>query len=314
MPVNARDNSGKMVFFEKVVGWIRKKPLWSILLFSLLLRIIYLSFKFPLWWDSHIYIGMGKYIFSSGELGIWESFRPVIHPFVIGLFWKMGLDPILIGKMLDLVFSVLIIYLTYLIAEKAFNQKAAIFSSLILSVTPIFLKLNGLVLSEPLALFLGLMGVYLYINSKRTISRLAAGLLLGLAFLTKFTFGIFLLAVILNILITKNKLWPKVKEITALSFGFFILLGPYLLLNYYYLYGDVFGTFKYSTQIATASVWNYGSGISYYFFHFFLYNPLLLFFFGYFFIFFKQKLFKEDNQRLIFSISLLTLIYFFYLP
>ena len=300
-----------MKVLDKLIEKAKKRPLLAVLLFSLLLRLVYLLFDFPLWWDSHIYIGMGKYIFSSGEIGVWESFRPVIHPFVIGLFWKLGLNPVIIGKILDVILSLAVIYLTYLIAEKVFSENIAILSALVLTVTPIFIKLTGLILSEPLALSFGLLGIYLFIKNKSYLNLFIAGLLLGLAFLTKFPFGIFFLAVILILLFVNEELLLKIKKILPMVLGFTVVLAPYLFFNHYF-YGDMLWAFKYSSEIAAASGWNYGSGIFYYFYKFFF--LLILFFFGAAYLFFKSRQFKEKEKRLLFLIPILTLLYFVYLP
>src|SRR3989344_2899556 len=205
-----------MKVLDQLIEKAKKRPLRAVFLFSLLLRLVYLLFNFQLWWDSHVYIGMGKYIFSSGELGFWESFRPVIHPFFLGLFWKAGFNIIILGKILDVVLSLMVIYFTYKIAETVFSRKVAVISSLILSLMPVFVILTGLILSEPLALTLGLGGIYVFITAKRAISLIPAGIILGLAFLTKFPLGIFFGSTLLILFLRKNSYLSKIKEIAFL--------------------------------------------------------------------------------------------------
>src|SRR3989338_4913484 len=106
MPVKAKENGTRnevkvteaSIFLrkkgEKFQQQWKKHPLALILVFSLFIRLMYIALNYPLWWDSHIYISIGKYIFSSGEIGIWESFRPLLHPFLLGIFWKLGFNPI----------------------------------------------------------------------------------------------------------------------------------------------------------------------------------------------------------------------------
>src|SRR3989338_5187944 len=126
----------------------QEKPFLAIILFSLLLRIIYTFVSYPLWWDSHIYIGIGKYIFSSGEIGVWESFRPLIHSLLLGLAWKLGINPTIFGKVLDIILSTLAVALLYIIAKRLFDKKVAIISALLFSLTPLFIMLTGLILTE----------------------------------------------------------------------------------------------------------------------------------------------------------------------
>ena len=114
------------------LGWII-----GILIFAFLIRLIFL-FKSPmLWWDSTVYIGMAKYIFSIGNIGLWEYFRPLLWPIILGLGWKSGASPLLFGKIIQILFSLAIIFFTYEIARKIFNKKIAFFSALLLAVNPL---------------------------------------------------------------------------------------------------------------------------------------------------------------------------------
>ena len=40
-------------------------------------------------WDESVYMGMGKYIYSNGQIGLWEDIRPIVLPLILGLFWKV---------------------------------------------------------------------------------------------------------------------------------------------------------------------------------------------------------------------------------
>src|SRR3989338_1546051 len=111
---------------SRVKAVVIEYPLFFILFFAFLVRVIYLFLNYPLWWDSHVYIGMGKYIFSGGQLGIWEVFRPILYPLLLGLFWKFGFNPIIFGKIMDLLLSLICIYLVYKIAKEVFNEKVAL--------------------------------------------------------------------------------------------------------------------------------------------------------------------------------------------
>ena len=110
-----------------------------------LILILFLSVYFfhfdpnaDLWWDSSVYIGMGKYIYSAGEVGLYEASRPLVWPLMLGFFWKLGLDVILCGRLLVLIFGVGTIILTYLMAYELFDRKIALLSSLFLAFSPTF--------------------------------------------------------------------------------------------------------------------------------------------------------------------------------
>ena len=291
-----------------------KRPVVYILLISLIVRLLYLLADHPLWWDSHVYIGMGKYILSVGQFGIWESFRPLVHPTLIGTLWKAGIDPIFGGKCLDLIFSLIAILLLFKISDKIFNRKIAIISSLIFSLTPVFIMHTGLILTEPLALTLGLLGIYISLDNKKKWSLFFSGISLGLAFLTKFTMGIFFAAILIGLLLKKEQMILKIKGLSLIFLGFALSIIPYMAFNYF-RYPNLFEPFISGSWIVTTSIWLYGNGYTYYLRNFFLTNPLYLFFFPYLYYFFKEKEWRNNNKTTFVLISVLTLIYFtFFVP
>ena len=290
-----------------------KNPLWIILGVSLIVRLLYLLRNNPLWWDSHVYISMGKYLFSNGELGFWESFRPLIHPFLLGLFWKIGFSPVVIGKILDLIFSLITVGLVYHITQKIWNQPIAAMAAVIFSFTPFFIIFTGILLADPLALMFGLLGI-LFLLEKPTLPRYAmSGFFLALSFLTRFPQGIWFAVGGILIILRHTNWITKIKNSFAYLMGFVIPIIPYLLLNYSF-YQDPFIPFTAGSWIVTTSTWLYGSGISFYVTHFFLTNPLFLFFFGYIFLFIKEKLWKNNAHIFVLGIIALTFIYFLTVP
>lgn len=316
----------------------RTKPLFSILLLilllSLIIRLLYVLLNYPLWWDSHIYVSIGKYIFSSGELGIWETFRPLIHPFILGLFWNLKLNPFIVGKFLDIVFSTVAVYLTYLIGKNVFDKKTGLVAAFVFSLTPIFLMIAGLILSDPLALTFGLGGIYLLTknsgmknadkknhlnkNLPAALNIFLGGLLLALGFLTRFPMGIwfgaaFLIFIFSALTCKKKELSGRLKKTLLITSGFLIPVIPYFLFNYA-RYGNPFTPLISGSEIVTTATWLYGKGISFYFFEFFLANPIyLLFFFG-IYLLFRKRLWTNTDKLILYLIPVLAIIYFIYVP
>lgn len=303
--------------FHKTKEYYLKKPVFNLLLLSFILRIFYLTLSNPLWWDAYVYIGIGKFIYSHGKIGIWESFRPLVHPFILGTFWKLGLNPIIIGKLLDLIFSLISIYLVYLIGKKIYNHQTGLIAAWLFSLAPLFIMFTGLILTEPLAILLALLGFYYWIdyttNKKSTIKLFCAGLILGFSFLTKFPQGLFFGGIVLTMLIYKQKILSKLKNIIVLTGGFLLPIIPYLILNNH-LYNSPFEPFTSGSWIVTTATWLYGTGITYYFTHFFLSSPLYLFFFVYLYLFIKEKWYHAESQMALIIITILTIAYFTYVP
>jgi len=64
--------------------------LYSILIFFIISKILFLLYENNVWWDAAVYIGMGKYIFSLGDAGFWEASRPIVWPIILGFLWKIN--------------------------------------------------------------------------------------------------------------------------------------------------------------------------------------------------------------------------------
>ena len=47
-----------------------RRDIVAVLIGSLLMRAFFLLEEHPIWWDGAVYIGMGKYIASFGEMGL----------------------------------------------------------------------------------------------------------------------------------------------------------------------------------------------------------------------------------------------------
>jgi len=252
---------------------IRKhKVFFFILLLFFILKIYSLFVVHDIWWDSSIFLGMGKYIYSSGEIGLWESSRPLVWPLFLGFFWKIGLDAILFGKLLMILFSSGILILTYLIALDIFNKKIAIFSSLFLALSSTFFLFNNILHTDIPSTFFVLSGFYLFIKKQYNLS----GLFLGIAFMTRF-FQIFIfipLTLILFYLFLKKKVPYRV--LFYFSLFFLIPVVPYLILNYF-LYNDIFHPFALQAFMSKFTGWVFFQPFYFYFINLVKENILTLF-------------------------------------
>src|SRR3989338_3367720 len=206
-----------------------KKNILIILILSLffLTNLSLLFFQENIWWDSAVYIGMGKYAYSSGDSGLWEASRPLAWPLITGFFWKLGFG-ILFFRILSLFFAVACIYLVYSIAENIFNRKIALFSALFLAFSPTFYFFSTSMLSEMPSLFFALLSVYFFINKKYFF----AGLLSGIAFMARFLQLFVFMALFIILLSYFRKDRQFFKYISKFLIGFLIILTPYLTLNY----------------------------------------------------------------------------------
>jgi|TARA_Y100000310_G_scaffold345860_1_gene471644 4-amino-4-deoxy-L-arabinose transferase-like glycosyltransferase len=259
-----------------------------IIIFFVFIFSLHLNPDADLWWDSSVYINMGKYIYSSGEAGLYESSRPLIWPLILGFFWKLGLDVIFFGKLLVLLFGIGIIILTYLISYQLFNKKTALLSSLLLSFSPTFFLFNSIVFTGVPSTFFSMFGIYLFIQKNYSLS----GLFFGTAFMTRF----FQISVIIPIylffiyLICKKQSTLR-KFLISISF-FSLPIIPYLISNLI-LYNSLIHPFQLQAYMTKFTGWIFHQPFSFYFLNLIKENILLLFsILGIVFIFKNEKLNK----------------------
>lgn len=214
------------------------RPIYAVLIVAALARLLFLFRYHDVWWDSAVYVAMGKYLWSGGASGFWEHIRPILWPAILGFFWWIKLDPLILGRILEFLFSLGAIYLTYQIAAHVFSRKAAFIASIVLSFSSVFFFFTFRLYTELPAVFLVLLGFYSYLKDRH----FCAGLSIGAAFLAKFPAGIF----ILPLLFIDIRKWRRTGMIVA---GFAIPLALYALFSYVR-----YGSFISSLLLASAII------------------------------------------------------------
>ncbi|MBI2655797.1 glycosyltransferase family 39 protein [Candidatus Woesearchaeota archaeon] len=252
------------------------------------------------WWDASVYIGMGKSIFSFGNAGLWESTRPIIWPIILGFFWKIGLNEVLVGRIIEIALGGLCILLTYKIAEKPFGRKTALLSALFLAVSPAFFFFNGIMLTEIVSTFFALLGLYLFINKRFLFS----GMLLGLAFLSRFLQFLIFISLFAAVLFYFNK--KNIRVLLKVIIGFVVVLVPYIIFNQV-LYNDIMFPFTQHVTITKNSGWLNYQPLSYYFFEMFKENIFYLLSFLGVILAFKSK---DSNKKIVASAFFIAFVFF----
>lgn len=316
--------------WSKISRFVKKeKYLLFVLIIALILRLYYLTLNNAFWWDSYIYIGMGKAIYSFGDIGIWESFRPLVWPTIIGFFWKLGIPIVAVVKTLDLIFSLTAICLTYYFTKKLYNRTTAYFASLAFATMPLFVMYTGLALTEPLAISLGLIGLLFFIYSKEKFGKkklswlVLTGFFIALSFLTKFPLGILLPSILITIFLRKRikinyfskEEWKsKIKETFLICLGFFVTILPYLVLNYI-LYQNPLEPFQTGSWIVGTDTWLYNSGKAFYIKEFFVLNKIFLLSYLSIIIYIIKRKWRFEKYSIYIFPVILAIIYFsFYVP
>ena len=137
-----------------------------ILLVFLIVRIRFmLTYHLP-WWDEGVYIGLGKYLFSSGQIGLLEASRPFLLSSFLGLGWRLGFDPLIFGQVLSTIFLLGTLSLVYLITKKLTNRYMATLCTFFIALLPeFFLNSTRILTSIPSTCFT-LLAIYLFMTNK----------------------------------------------------------------------------------------------------------------------------------------------------
>jgi len=176
------------------------------------------------WWDSAVYIGMGKYIWSGGEAGLFESSRPLVLLFLLGFFWKIGVNEFIAAKFLAVFFSLGTIFLVYVLGNRLYGERVGILAMLFVAFSQTFLSFSHPPLTEIPSTFFLLLGLWLFFEKKH----FPAGILLGMSFLTRF-FQIFFIAFFLITLFLSTK--NRAGHFTMLK-GLGLVVFPYFILSW----------------------------------------------------------------------------------
>jgi hypothetical protein len=201
---------------------------------ALVTRIFLIKLNISPWWDPAIYVGMGKYLFSGGTIGLWEILRPPLWPTLLGAFWYTGFDPLMAAKYLAALFGLGTMVLIYRTGEKQ-EEGLGLAAALMLAASPAYALFVAIPTNDIAAAFLAFVASYFILRERY----MRAGIFVALAFLTRFPHGLFLVVFGLFILAEtwrhqnfKAYVYECLKKVGFLAFGFGLLAIPYLILNY----------------------------------------------------------------------------------
>lgn len=232
----------------------------------------HLLFNYELiWWDSAVYTGMGKYIWSEGNSGFWEAARPPLLPVLLGFLWKLGLDPVFFGRILALFFSTGVLVLIYLLGKEISSPNVGILAALLTAFSTTYLFFSTHIMTGIPSLFFFLLGLILIWRN----ALFFAGIFFGISFLTRFfaLLPIILLVILIVHYHKKNStFWPYFFQIGG---GFSLVLFPFLFFNLF-MYQDALLPFTLQFYLSNETGLPFNEPFFYYFVNLFKENPLLL--------------------------------------
>lgn len=202
----------------------RHLALFVILSIFLTLKLLSLSRPSFVGWDESVYIGMGKYIYSSGQAGLFEDMRPLALPLILGIFWKLKLDLLFFGELLAILFSSAAVVLAFFLGERIRVGAGAVAAAL-LAFFPLFFLNSSEIMTEIPSTALA-MGSLLLLLEKRFFW---AGAAAGASFLFRFPQGmVFPLLAVLALLQARR--WSA-RPLIGICAGFLAAAAPFFLFN-----------------------------------------------------------------------------------
>jgi 4-amino-4-deoxy-L-arabinose transferase-like glycosyltransferase len=257
-----------------------------VLLISLIGRVWYTLQNTILFWDTAMYIGIGKFIYTKGAIGIFESFRPVLYPLILGGAWKIGLNPVIVGKILAIIACLALIFLTYRIGERM-RKNAGLYAAILIGFSPVVLAFSNAPLTDIPSACLTVLAAYLFLKGKD----FSAGLVAALAFLMRFPqilIGVvFGLTLLIQLISKRMSLRDFSIACTRMATGFLVLTIPYFLANIK-LYGNALYPITTANTVVANSVHYTAQHYVYYIKGLFIQNPFIIFALIALLVFFKK--------------------------
>ncbi|EPS47648.1 hypothetical protein CFSAN002369_21398 [Clostridium botulinum CFSAN002369] len=175
-------------------------------------------------------MGKGHYY-----LGKPIAFQPMGYPFALGIFYRlMGSNDIILGKILNVIFSSITLIIILNILLKVFHNKKLIYITLfIITFLPNYIAYNNVLGSEVLITLLLSIIIYLQLCNFNNKFRYAIiGLFIGLATLTKPFFILYPVIIAITEWL-KNKNIKETFKIFFISYSIvFLIVAPWTYRNY----------------------------------------------------------------------------------
>lgn len=223
----------------KSIDW----PLLALLAAALLFRLFLLRFRFAIGWDEPHYLNLAAN-FANGNLHGWlHPFWSPLYPALSGLLGLLVPNLETAGRLVNLICGGLILWPVYRLGVDLFGRDSAWWAAAILAFYPPLAFGATSALAEPsymLFATLGLWSGWDGIKRESAVRALLAGLLWGLAYLTRPEGAGFLLVFVFFVTLLTAGQWLKSRRIRTLRLavlagaGWLLVALPYI----FYLHGE----------------------------------------------------------------------------
>ncbi|MDC0202169.1 glycosyltransferase family 39 protein [Candidatus Nitrosopelagicus sp.] len=182
--------------------------------------------------DGQYYLEMGKEILHGEGENVLIPNAGIGGPVIYALLDELVNDGFNLLKIIAVICSSAIIYLTYHIIRNFLDHKTAIVGQLFLVFNPYFLFFSIQAENEILPFFLFIASLY-FITKKNLTKKdiIFSGFLIGIAFTIRYQFVVPFLSYIIFIIIYRNNFKKKISQSVLFITIFFLIISPVLIYN-----------------------------------------------------------------------------------
>ena len=242
-----------------------------VLIFSFLIRIVFLFYSPLRGWDETVYLNLGHdlsknpfmysllnsgwndFISSSDVIYGWPNigFRAPLLPYIISIFYALNLN--LLIQIIIPFFSTLSIFLVYILGKKLFNKQIGMYSAVFLALIPIHVLYSEKILTDNFVVFFILLTFISFwrgYEKENKKHKILFGLFLALSLLARYTTLWIIPVFPLYFLIRDKSLrFLKDKYLWYAIGIFFLTLVPWFIYSFIY-YGNPLGGFIHGFKAA----------------------------------------------------------------
>lgn len=125
---------------NKIKKWFKNKDnaaFFGVMAFAIIIRLYYfwITKSQALWWDEADYLAYAKTLADMGTTWIVTAQHNSLFPYIVAFFFKLGFSELVIKFILEIIPSILLVFLTYKICIVAYKDKRiAIIASFVMAV------------------------------------------------------------------------------------------------------------------------------------------------------------------------------------
>lgn len=220
---------------KKILEYKYHILLFATLLFAFILRLKYLNINQALWFDEAEYLCIAKNWAYDLTYPI-SILRPPLLPLFQALSYKLGFGSEIFFRLVEILFSLGSVFITYLLGKELYNKKVGLISSFLMAVFHHNLFFTARIMTDIPTLTIWLLALYLfwkgYVKKESKKYLWWAGFVISLGILIRYTIIMVGLVFLLFLLCSEGLKFLRKKDLWVSALIALLTLFPYLLWSY----------------------------------------------------------------------------------